>query len=590
MSNSLNELSAIYLSNIAEQDDNTPEQVKTRVMQIVKAIRYKARKEGGNIVKAFNDYMGGQSGIGAAERQMIKQRLGLSEDYETQKTAEVLGALKKKKKDFKKRYGKMGPDVMLQVAKDTVKRKGDTSKSDDRYAYEEIEAAVEYFYEQGINEEGLDLIVEEIGLEEFVYFVTDSAIELNEERAARKMNVRTLKATKKRAAEIKADKSDIVPRATPKDTFARVRAIRSGKKPKLASPSSKPVAKKVEKAVKKVKTTQPAKKPSKEGLRSRATEFVKKGVERHKAAVKKNPFASGVESGVRDTVDFVVKAKRAIAPRKEVKEGKIADKLKQVVADMKDADRKAGLLPGGKDVVDLDVERQRRRKKVEERFSNWRNEITLMEVPDDVPETDDEMQVRIKKKKVNNAKLIKINPNIGEEIKKLGGELLEMTEEEVQLEAKVDVGKSAAEKAKTRNLRNTPPGADKDTDLKTFITRKPGESLDSARRRVRQGQHAARRGVKEDKAFNNVVSKIRESATNPQKFSMKKFARGLEKEYGKGSVISKYTEKPKPQPQKKRGPVKDTRTDAQKKRDQEQANIDAQYGRTAVDKKGSLGT
>ena len=590
MSNSLNELSAIYLSNIAEQDDNTPEQVKTRVMQIVKAIRYKARKEGGNIVKAFNDYMGGQSGIGAAERQMIKQRLGLSEDYETQKTAEVLGALKKKKKDFKKRYGKMGPDVMLQVAKDTVKRKGDTSKSDDRYAYEEIEAAVEYFYEQGINEEGLDLIVEEIGLEEFVYFVTDSAIELNEERAARKMNVRTLKATKKRAAEIKADKSDIVPRATPKDTFARVRAIRSGKKPKLASPSSKPVAKKVEKAVKKVKTTQPAKKPSKEGLRSRATEFVKKGVERHKAAVKKNPFASGVESGVRDTVDFVVKAKRAIAPRKEVKEGKIADKLKQVLADMKDADRKAGLLPGGKDVVDLDVERQRRRKKVEERFSNWRNEITLMEVPDDVPETDDEMQVRIKKKKVNNAKLIKINPNIGEEIKKLGGELLEMTEEEVQLEAKVDVGKSAAEKAKTRNLRNTPPGADKDTDLKTFITRKPGESLDSARRRVRQGQHAARRGVKEDKAFNNVVSKIRESATNPQKFSMKKFARGLEKEYGKGSVISKYTEKPKPQPQKKRGPVKDTRTDAQKKRDQEQANIDAQYGRTAVDKKGSLGT
>ena len=590
MSNSLNELSAIYLSNIAEQDDNTPEQVKTRVMQIVKAIRYKARKEGGNIVKAFNDYMGGQSGIGAAERQMIKQRLGLSEDYETQKTAEVLGALKKKKKDFKKRYGKMGPDVMLQVAKDTVKRKGDTSKSDDRYAYEEIEAAVEYFYEQGINEEGLDLIVEEIGLEEFVYFVTDSAIELNEERAARKMNVRTLKATKKRAAEIKADKSDIVPRATPKDTFARVRAIRSGKKPKLASPSSKPVAKKVEKAVKKVKTTQPAKKPSKEGLRSRATEFVKKGVERHKAAVKKNPFASGVESGVRDTVDFVVKAKRAIAPRKEVKEGKIADKLKQVVADMKDADRKAGLLPGGKDVVDLDVERQRRRKKVEERFSNWRNEITLMEVPDDVPETDDEMQVRIKKKKVNNAKLIKINPNIGEEIKKLGGELLEMTEEEVQLEAKVDAGKSAAEKAKTRNLRNTPPGADKDTDLKTFITRKPGESLDSARRRVRQGQHAARRGVKEDKAFNNVVSKIRESATNPQKFSMKKFARGLEKEYGKGSVISKYTEKPKPQPQKKRGPVKDTRTDAQKKRDQEQANIDAQYGRTAVDKKGSLGT
>ena len=48
---------------------------------------------------------------------------------------------------------------------------------------------------------------------------------------------------------------------------------------------------------------------------------------------------------------------------KNVKEGKIADALKKTIADMKDADRKAGLLPGGKDVIDLDVERERRRKK-----------------------------------------------------------------------------------------------------------------------------------------------------------------------------------------------------------------------------------
>ena len=46
-----------------------------------------------------------------------------------------------------------------------------------------------------------------------------------------------------------------------------------------------------------------------------------------------------------------------------VKEGEIADKLRKIVADMKAADRKAGLLPGGKDVIDLDVERERRRKK-----------------------------------------------------------------------------------------------------------------------------------------------------------------------------------------------------------------------------------
>ena len=64
-----------------------------------------------------------------------------TESYETKKTSEVLGALKKKKASFKKRYGKMAPDVMLDVAKKTVKRKGDTSKSDDRYAYEEYKVS-----------------------------------------------------------------------------------------------------------------------------------------------------------------------------------------------------------------------------------------------------------------------------------------------------------------------------------------------------------------------------------------------------------------------------------------------------------------
>ena len=46
------------------------------------------------------------------------------------------------------------------------------------------------------------------------------------------MNVRTLKATKKKAEEIKASKKDVVARGTPSDTLARARAERSIKKPK----------------------------------------------------------------------------------------------------------------------------------------------------------------------------------------------------------------------------------------------------------------------------------------------------------------------------------------------------------------------
>ena len=73
------------------------------------------------------------------------------EDYETKKTGEVLAAFKRDPK-VRKRFEKAakkedGPgsvknraaDSMLQTAKDTAKRKGDTSKSDDRYAYESVE-------------------------------------------------------------------------------------------------------------------------------------------------------------------------------------------------------------------------------------------------------------------------------------------------------------------------------------------------------------------------------------------------------------------------------------------------------------------
>ena len=39
-----------------------------------------------------------------------------------------------------------------------------------------IQGAIEYFYEEGINEEGIDLLIEEIGLEEFVNFIDESVI------------------------------------------------------------------------------------------------------------------------------------------------------------------------------------------------------------------------------------------------------------------------------------------------------------------------------------------------------------------------------------------------------------------------------
>ena len=76
MINPLNELSDIYLGQISEAD-NSPEAVKGRVMQHVRAIRYRARKEGDQLTKAYNDYMASQS-VPATEKQMVKERLGLT--------------------------------------------------------------------------------------------------------------------------------------------------------------------------------------------------------------------------------------------------------------------------------------------------------------------------------------------------------------------------------------------------------------------------------------------------------------------------------------------------------------------------------
>ena len=88
-----------------------------------------------------------------------------------------------------------------------------------------VEDAIEYFYEEGINEEGIDQLIEEIGLEEFVNFVEGGAVELNEERAARRATVRAKKfdvvkkeVDKADAARKKAKKGEYAPSYAKKET------------------------------------------------------------------------------------------------------------------------------------------------------------------------------------------------------------------------------------------------------------------------------------------------------------------------------------------------------------------------------------
>ena len=100
-------------------------------------------------------------------------------------------------------------------------------------------------------------------------------------------------------------------------------------------------------------------------------------------------------------------------------------------------------------------------------------------------------------------------------------------------EAKADTG-TAAQKSTARNKRNTPAGKDYDFDNKVFITRKPGESLDSARTRTRQKAHAAKRGVKKEEV--EVQERTLDTFEKGEKErivkGMKKSSKDLKKRYG----------------------------------------------------------
>ena len=220
-----------------------------------------------------------------------------------------------------------------------------------------IEDAVEYFYEQGVTEETIDAIVEEVGLDDFVEFVLDPHQDLVEERAARKAKANAPSYEKVKAS---VDAADAAKKSAGKGEYSKSYAKRSGEtedstnyndkpakakkvKQVVASPAKKAATKKkVTVAVKKVKPTAPEKTPTKkdgikDGLRSKITKFVKKGVERHQKerAAGRVPekrakeFGKGVVSGVKTAVKAAKDVKKVVTGEAVVHED-IADILAQL--------------------------------------------------------------------------------------------------------------------------------------------------------------------------------------------------------------------------------------------------------------------
>lgn len=165
----------------------------------------------------------------------------------------------------------------------------ESTELSEEYVAETIDCAVDYFITEGINEEGLEIFIDELGLDEFVGFVFEYGEEvLTEARAARKARKGT-----KSYAEVKAE----------------IDAKEKAKEAKKLA--SKPVAKAAEVAKKK----QPEKKPVRDAIARgvfRAVDAYKQGMDRHRAAMatakKAGKVAGAVARGAGEGVKMAGKA------------------------------------------------------------------------------------------------------------------------------------------------------------------------------------------------------------------------------------------------------------------------------------------
>jgi hypothetical protein len=283
--------------------------------------------------------------------------------------------------------------------------------------YDPIEDAVEYFFEEGINEEGIELIIEEIGLQEFVEFVENSAVDLNEERDARKASVRAKKydVVKKEvdaadAARRKSKKGEYAPSYAKKETDVTVYdddkpaakkkapakktvAKKAAPKPAAKKPAPKLTAKKptpakkaqtkkkVVTSVARVKKVQPAKPVSKKGIRG----VIQRGVERHQKAVAK---VKGEVKKITKTASDTAKQhaghrKKLISglratPKERKIAGGIAKAAKKALVGEEVGVSTSAAMEKARKEAELKAKEEAavaKKKKVKEEFSNWRDDL-----------------------------------------------------------------------------------------------------------------------------------------------------------------------------------------------------------------------
>lgn len=224
----------------------------------------------------------------------------------------------------------------------------------EEFYQESCEIAAEYFIEEGLNEEGVAILIEELGVDEFAEFVYDIGEEimlieeLNEARAGG-VKVAPVTKTGKPVGSLKGGPRTSAIKRLRKEKAARreAEAKASAAKPsgmKAALQSQSKTAAKRNTAVDKAKSAQPKKK----GILDRVAGEVLKGIERHKKAMAAaretgktiskaakvgakgaQEFGKGFSSGVKTTAKAAKTAKKVLSNGVEHDSDLVDEGLKQ---------------------------------------------------------------------------------------------------------------------------------------------------------------------------------------------------------------------------------------------------------------------
>ncbi len=332
----------------------------------------KAKKDydgDGKIESGTDEWKGSRNN--AIKKSIAKKSAGVKEDFSSWRDdlREVMDVLDKEKNDKKISEKKVNNKIVINPPlKEAMSSLGaeviGVEEINENYLIETANIATEYFFNQGLNENGLDIVIEELGLEKFTDFVFYVSEDYELVEARRSGRIEPVTKTGKSIGSLKGGAKASAIRAKQKEKAARDKSDDrpSGMTAALRSQSS--VAKKIttdkgKKAVEKAKGSQGSKKPLKDRIAKGVLGAVKayqQGMERHKAATATagkalkvaakgaSEFGKGVASGVKATGKAAQTAHRVLKNSYEMDEavyGGVKPEPKDTRMTVTAADKKA---------------------------------------------------------------------------------------------------------------------------------------------------------------------------------------------------------------------------------------------------------